>query len=340
MKIVVASIEAWRHPRAIKIARTLKGLGFDVELWAASKPNISNRYLRAVIRYAKAIFSVAFKGADLYWIENVPDIIYILLPLFRKKYIYDRRSPWALQVQMEFKNKLFYWIADATERFVLKHSNLIVCVSKGLAEDIKYLGKKVFILPNYPDETLLSLVNRDMRKELGVPSDRKVVIFVGKLSKIEGAPLLRDVAENLPIKNPALWILRDAPSRNIVQKLVRDYPEHVKWFGWVDHKEVPNYLAAADIGIVPRFGIPEKFKKYYTHEGIHKITEYFLFGLPVVASGIAPSKYYFVAPEDKFGEYVRKAVRGELKLPDPPKLTWQKDCVPIIKQVIKEIVRK
>ena len=340
MKIVVASIEAWRHPRAIKIAKTLKQLGFDVELWAAGKPKIGNRYLRALIRYARAIFSVAFRDADIYWIENVPDVIYILLPLLRRKYIYDRRSPWALQVQMEFKNKLFYWIADITEKLVLEHSNLVVCVSRGLAEDIKSIGKKVFILPNYPDENLLKLVNRDLRAELGVSRDKKIVIFVGKLSKIEGAPLLRDVAEALDGENAELWIVGDGPSRGIVEKLVDDYPEQVKWFGWVDHREVPNYLSAADLGIVPRFGIPGRFKKYYTHEGIHKITEYFLFGLPVIASGIAPSKYYFVAPEDKFGEYVKKAVRGELKLPSPPKLTWQGNCVPIIKQIINEITDK
>ena len=42
MKILVASIEAWKHPRAIKIAKTLKAEGHEVKVWAARTPGIKN----------------------------------------------------------------------------------------------------------------------------------------------------------------------------------------------------------------------------------------------------------------------------------------------------------
>ena len=334
MKILVASIEAWRHPRAIKIAKTLKAEGHEVKVWAARTPKIRNRYLRAIIKYMQAILSISVQDADLFWIENVPDVIYLLLPVLRKKYIYDRRSPWALQVYMEFKNKILFKIADVIERFILKHAKVIVCVSKGLAEDVKAYNKKVFLLPNYPDEKLAHLVSRDVKEELNIPKNKKVVIFVGKISFIEGAPILRDVAEELAGTYSEFWILGDGPSRNIVEELGKTF-DNVRWFGWVEHHEVPNYVASADIGIVPRTGIPKKFRKYYSHEGIHKITEYFLFGTPVIACGIAPSEYYLLVPEEEFGKYVKKAILGEISLPKPPKLTWQKNCIPVIREVIR-----
>ncbi|MGQ4833101.1 MAG: glycosyltransferase [Candidatus Asgardarchaeia archaeon] len=333
MKILVASIEAWRHPRAQKIASTLKNLGHDVEIWAAKTPKIRNRYLRALFKYLQAMVELIAQDADIYWIENVPDIIYVLLPFFRKKYIYDRRSPWALQVYMEFKNKILFKVADVIERFVMKNAKIITCVSRGLAEDLKGYNKKIFILPNYPDEKLKRLVLKDIRKELNVPKERKIVIFVGKISFVEGAPLLKDVAKELENTNAEFWIVGDGPSRKIVEEITKNF-KNVRWFGWIKHQEVPNYIASANIGIVPRTGIPKKFRKYYSYEGIHKITEYFLFGLPVIACGIAHSDYYLLAPEKKFGEYVKKAVLGELHLPNPPELTWQKNCIPIIRDII------
>lgn len=339
MKIVVASFEALKHPRALKLCRTLRNLGYNVYLWYAPTINIKNRYLRAFFRYISSMFSVALTDADLMWIENVPDIVYALVPIVKKNYVYDWRSPWALQVNMEFNNKYLGFIASVFERYLIKRARVIVCVSQGLYQDSLIYRKKVFILPNYPSKQLLSYKYIDFRKQFRVPPDRKIVLYIGKLSSVEGTHLLEDVASKLRGLNAELWIVGDGPARHVIKNIVREYGDLVRWFGWVSHKLIPSFIRAADIGIVPRTGIPDYARKYYSHEGIHKITEFFLFGKPVVACGISPSEYYIVVPEAKFGEYVRMAVEGKIKLIEPPMLTWEEHCVPIIKNIMDFLVR-
>lgn len=337
MKYVVASIEAYRHVRALKIAKTLKELGHEVEIWAAPAVKVKNRYIRAILKYLLGIFSIATRKADVFWIENVPDVIYIMLGLLGKNYIYDRRSPWAIHVYMEFRNKLLFRIADIIERFVMKRAKAIVCVSKGLADDIVEYKKKIYILPNYPDKALKRKVTEDLRQKFNVPKSKKIIIFLAKISITEGAHLLPDVAKAISNENAELWILGDGPANHIVKDLVKKYPKTVKWFGWVEHEKVPNFIAASDFGIVPRSGIPKCVRKYYSHEGIHKISEYLLFGKPVIACGIAPSKYYLLTSEEQFGQYVKKVVRGEISPPPASELTWQEDSIPVIKQIINDL---
>ncbi len=339
MKIVVASMEAWKHPRAVKIAKTLVKKGHNVRLWAAPQVKIRNRLLRAVIRYLVSMFSIAICKADLFWIENIPDIIYIPLILLRKKYIYDRRSPWALEVYTETNNRVYYKLTEIIERLVMKYASSIICVSKELAKDARKFKKPVYILPNYPDANLLNYVNRNIREEQNILPSKKIVLFIGKLSIVEGANLLPQVAKALHKENAELWIVGDGPENTIVEKIIKKYPKTVKWFGWVQYKEIPNYLAASDIGIVPRNPVPNPYRRYYTYEGIQKIAEYFLFGKPVIASGIAPSKYYLVVDPHKLGEITAKVVRGEIELPNPPKLTWEKYCEPVIEKALEDLLK-
>ena len=332
--VAILSYEAWRHPRAIKIARTLAKHGYKIKMWGARKPiHRGPRIIKALFNYIFTIIEVALLKADFYWVENVPDIIYIPLPILGRKYVYDRRSPWAKQVQLELGLKIANKLIEVIERFMIKHAQHIVVVSTSMKAEFNY-QHPVTILPNYTEKSFIRPPTKDIRAELGIPATRKIFIYVGKLSKIEGTDLLIPIAKAIVGLNAELWIVGDGPARSIAEKLAKKFSNNVKWFGWVERAKIPDYILAADYGIVPRHKTP--FSIFYSYEGVHKIGEYFAYGKPVIASGIAPSKYYLVVNPEKLPETIAKVAKGELEPPKLPRnFIWEKQCEHKVIEVIR-----
>ncbi len=304
--VAVLSYQFHRHWRAKKIARTLVRQNIKVKAWGSRKPfKKGSRLLRGLLNYLLAIFEVLSIKADVYWIENVPDIIYLPIPLLGRRYVYDRRSPWSEQLALELPfSKILYRVLKAIELYLASRACVIATASTGMAKELATIGKPIVVIPNYPERSFLRPPRRDIRKELGIPSTRKIVLFVGTLSKIEGVDLLPLVLEGIKDLDAELWILGDGPLRNLVKKLEKNNPKKVRWFGWVPHSEVPDYIHAADLCVVPRHKM--RVSIFYSHEGIHKITEYIIYGKPVIASGIAPSPYYIVVEPDSLDSAVRE----------------------------------
>ncbi len=215
-RIFVLSLEIWRHPRSIKIAKTLVRSGYKVKLWGIRKRfNKGPRLIRALLNYALALVEIAIIKADLYWVENVPDIIYIPLAIFRRKYVYDRRSPWYYSVKREIGGSFLPLIAKIFETVLMSKASYIVCASTSLAMEVEGLGKPVEVIPNYPEKKFSEYATRDVRKELGIPSQRKVLLYVGKLSRTEGVDILVDVAGAIKDLDAELWIVGDGPLRTV-----------------------------------------------------------------------------------------------------------------------------
>lgn len=338
-KIAVLSYHIWRHPRSIKIARTLVRQGYAVKLWGARSIQRRVKLVSSMLEYLLAMLDVATLKADLYWVENIPDIVYLPLALLGRRFIYDRRSPWAKEAAASYRlPQPLLKFMEVIEMFMVKKSSYFTAVSTGLVKEFEHVARHAAVIPNYPERAFVRPVATDVRRELGVPPERKVLIYVGKLSRVEGTDLLPQIAEGIAGLNAELWIVGDGPARGIVKEMVTAHPSVVRWFGWVPYEEVPKYIAASDIGLVPRH--KTGFKAYYSHEGIHKISEYFAYRKPVIASGIAPSPYYVVVDPGELGEVVAKAVRGEIRLPEPPKLYWEEHCASKVLNIIKELLNR
>ena len=336
--IAVLSYHVWLHPRSIKIAKTLMKHGYNIKLWGARSIQRRIKLISSLLEYLLAMLDVAPLKADLYWVENVPDIVYLPLAILGKRFIYDRRSPWAKQAAMSYRlPRLLLKFMEAIEMTLIKKSSYFVAVSTGLAKEFEHLAKRVAVIPNYPEKSFIKPVSSNIKHELGVPPERKILIYVGKLSKVEGTDLLPSVVESIAGLNAELWIVGDGPARNIVKKMKTTYSNVVRWFGWVPYKDVPKYIAASDIGLVPRHKTP--FRICYNHEGIQKITEYFAYGKPVIASGIMPSPYYLVVEPEEIGEAVAKAIKGEIKLPRPPKLYWEDFSESRVLEIVRKLLK-
>lgn len=345
--VIVVSYKAWRHPRALKIYKSLRLKGVKAGLWSPRQPFTRGpRIIRGLLNYLLALIEVSLLNAQLVWVENVPDIVYVPLAVLRRRYVYDRRSPWAKQLEVEFPRlariPFVLNIVELVERFLAKKSEAVVVVSRAMAHEFDYKGqgKRIYVLPNYPEKKFALNRPLPVREKLGVPRDTLVFGFVGRLSRMEGADLLVKIAPVICRSGKAeLWIIGDGPLGMSIRKIESKY-KCVRWFGWVEHSQIPSFLRSFDFGLVPRH--KHKYSIFYTHEGVHKVSEYLVHGIKVIASGMGPSRYYINVDEDELPQVIDRIIKGEEKitwssLSNGAKLTWESHCEKVVNRIARDL---
>jgi len=292
----------------------------------------SERIISAIVSYPLYILQILFTRADVFWVTTSPDIFVLPIILKRQPYILEYRSPWEMEARIEFTKLGF--LAAFFSRLALKHSRAVTLTTSMFIKDVQKFGKKLFVMPNYPQrQNFKSDVLADVfRAARGVKSDAKIVLFVGKLSTVEGFDILPNVVEKLLKLNERIvfWIVGDGELHSLAEDLQRRFLGRVRFFGWQPYKEIPNFINSADVCIVPRY--KTVFSKYSNEEGIQKISEYMLFEKPIVACGIAPSKEYLLVEPEGMVDGILLAAEG--KVPKPTPRTWEDDCEGKVSEVL------
>ena len=146
-----------------------------------------------------------------------------------------------------------------------------------------------------------------IRERYGLVGE-KVVIYVGELSEWHGADILIDVAEKiedvkfLMIGKNLELLCEEVKKRGIAEKFL--------FTGFVEHKEVPKFISAADVAVAP-YTKTDKMKIF--HFSPIKIFEYMACERPVVASDIEivrdvieRHKCGLLARQDDVDDFVQK----------------------------------
>jgi glycosyltransferase involved in cell wall biosynthesis len=152
------------------------------------------------------------------------------------------------------------FLARAVDRTVFRRAKVIVVVSAHLKRRICAMGispAKILVLPNAVDASLLERpVDREgVRARLGL-ADAIVVGFVGWFVAWHRLDLLvaqfAAAAEEHP--GARLLLVGDGPLRCALaaQAKALGIVERVLFTGAVPHAEIPDYLAATDISVVPQ----------------------------------------------------------------------------------------
>lgn len=85
--------------------------------------------------------------------------------------------------------------------------------------------------------------------------DEEILLYVGRLAKEKGLPVLIRAFSELLRCRPCccLWLVGRGPDEDNLRKLARDLGvyERVRFVGLVPHDQVPLYLAAADLFLFP-----------------------------------------------------------------------------------------
>lgn len=329
LHVVYVALDPLKYPRIRKIAYSLKkceGVDFNVMLPKfrfVYRGGKVGRLFFAFLNYFAVLLQIFFVRADFCWVANCPDILVFPLVLRRKRYILEYRSLWAIEVEHEFGKGPWVRFAFFFERFALKHAWLITLTTSRLLSRVMGFKKPIFVIPNYPLKNFgkVTVSKEEFRRRCGCSGKDKVVLFVGKLTQVEGADLLPKIISDVLRKanDAVFWVVGDGPFYELLKKFAENFPRQVKLFGWQPHDSISNFINASDVCIAPRHS--SYFSVFYNEEGVSKLSEYMFFEKPIVACGVAESSEYLLVGEDKMAEGILRALRGEVS--KSGRRTWE-----------------
>ena len=296
MKILLLANQPESTTRLKLFGETLAELGYNIVV-----PAFGTRNWIAIARASRNL--VAKERPDIVHIFNVPDIIYRDIPSLKGSLfthlIYDYRSPWGIEYQMNF-GRVGKIAAEHYEEKLARNADLITTVNTPLRVKVQeYLPepREVHVIPNYPKQNFLSLNEWN-----ALPNDsRKPVLFVGRVCKQEGIGNFIKAAREIPEHD--FWIVGDGPFSWYY--LIR-HPANLTFFGWQAHAAVAGFIRRAGICLIPRE--ENALTPYSNDKSIWKLNEYLNIGKIVIASGISKEeerKNLILVPADSLAESIR-----------------------------------
>ncbi|OGD46511.1 hypothetical protein A3K79_01510 [Candidatus Bathyarchaeota archaeon RBG_13_46_16b] len=142
---------------------------------------------------------------------------------------------------------------------------------------------------------------KDLRKKLSILENRRIAVYVGSFSKLQGTDILIRSIPHVLKSNPDVtfllvggkWNARYYESmKKLAQKL--NIRKHVVFIPSADYyRELPIYLSLADVALAPKMHSPQSHGK---------LPVYMAFGLPTVVFDIPINKLFL----DGLGIFVNK----------------------------------
>lgn len=194
----------------------------------------------------------------------------------------------------------------ANLRLMLPRAERVVAVSRPLAEAVAGLGvarERIAVVPNGLDGELFRPRERlAARQELGVASDGKLLLYVGRLEQAKGLFDLLAAFRLLAPRRPEarLVLVGDGAARGEVEREAALLDGRVTLTGTLSPSEVARWIAAADLVTLPSWaeGMP------------NAVLEALASGRPVVATRVGG-----------LPEVITSPTLGQLVPPrDPPAL--------------------
>ncbi|MCI0406572.1 MAG: glycosyltransferase family 4 protein [candidate division Zixibacteria bacterium] len=169
------------------------------------------------------------------------------------------------------------------ERISLLRADKIFCVSdEGVAYYRRLLGAgggKVSLIENGVDFELFAPQNPvRCRKQFGLPADKKILLFVGRLEKVKDPELLLETFREVRASRPdvVLVLAGDGREREALMTRHADLKNDLFFLGAVPHARLPELFSAADCLLLTSHfeGMPRA------------VLEALATGLPVVSTAV------------------------------------------------------
>ena len=213
----------------------------------------------------------------------------------RAREIFYTRNEYLLPVLLLFSDKV-YWEAHNLPKNKLTYLKYwkkcagIVAISQGLKVELMKMGiaeEKVIVAHDGVDlaNFQFPISNFQYRGELGLPVDKKIVMYAGHLYEWKGASTLLQVAKSLQATTNNLLFVFVGGTEHDVKKFKEQAArvENVMILGHKSQSEIPKYLAAADVLVLPNSA---KFKISQLYTSPLKLFEYMASSRPIVASDL------------------------------------------------------
>jgi glycosyltransferase involved in cell wall biosynthesis len=185
------------------------------------------------------------------------------------------------------------YLAKLVERYTFKHIDQILVVVEEAGEVVTQGGgaaDKITLVGNTPDpKGLGGATGAELDETLQTIRNHYSAIYTGGIQLGRGLQVVFDAIPEIVRHIPdfKFVVVGDGYASDTLKRMMREkgIEQHVAWVGWVKHTELPRYLNACRVGIVP----------HYTSDHVNttipnKIFDYMGSGLPVLASDAKPMK--------------------------------------------------
>lgn len=201
--------------------------------------------------------------------------------------VHARESRWVLRILGE----------RAKAIVAITHSLGALCSSVGVSKD------KIIVAHDGVDleQFSLSISKEDARQKLGLPLDKKLVVYTGHLYAHKGADMLAEAATSFA---PDVLAVIVGGTETDLKRFRTAYGDvkNLLIVGQRPHTDIPYYLKAADVLVLSNSATSEASRLYTSPM---KLFEYMASGVPIVASDLPSlreildeSLAYFFTPDD------------------------------------------
>lgn len=170
--------------------------------------------------------------------------------------------------------------------FVARHARCVVVISHGLKVAYGKAGvksEKIRVAPDAVDEHLFATApaRTEARAMLGFAADARIALYAGHLYERKGAGVL---AASAALQPETQFIFIGGAGPELAQfKQKWGSVANIRILGHVPHEQVPQYLRAADVLVLPNSGNNADSARYTSPM---KLFEYMASGTPIVASDV------------------------------------------------------
>lgn len=279
------TIESW-----VKKRRTSSSKSFRQAAYKAAYKLLMryHRQLCFLDFYMRASRVVANRPADVYHAHdfNTLPIAYLLARRHGAKLVYDSHEYYLERNLANPYSRLGKFYRRLLEGFFVRRADLAITVNTTISNEISklYGVSPLKVIMNTPSlaPKLNGRVYMTLREEFGIPSDMRLLIYVGAITFNRG---LHQLIESLTILDDCELIFMGHGTQPFKQRLQdhaveKGVADRFHFFGPVPSDMVTAYAAGADIGVAP---IENVCLSYYFCSP-NKVFEYILAGLPVIAS--------------------------------------------------------
>lgn len=328
-------------PLILKTCEGFVKLGFTVELWT---PKRRNEGFENIDAFEKHKITTRFPIRQLFssdYIHELGSVGFLLMvTVFNVSAFFAlRRRPGSIVYAHDLRDVIvpcmlgypvFVEIHDFFEsrvgflnRFVLRRvAGLIVTNSikqRRLSEAYGVPASKMIWQPNAVDVDMFSrtIPMKDARQELGLPHEKKIVLYAGHLFSWKGVHTLAEAAEFLPDNAIIYFVGGTVEDRESLQRFVRERGlARIEFVAHQEHAKMPLFLQAADVVVLPNTA-REAASKYETSPV--KLFEYLASGRPIVVSDlpsireiVTEKEVFFAQPDDPkdFARVIESVLHG------------------------------
>ncbi|MBU2579480.1 glycosyltransferase [Candidatus Parcubacteria bacterium] len=245
----------------------------------------------------KKIFSLDFIFLNIpkifFWVQSLSfSISAFFYLLFKKTDIIYSRDSFLLYLISFFKKNLILELHYLPKHLflhkrVFKKAKAVIVITKQLKKSLIEKGiseNKILVAPDGVDigKFDIDILKDEARKKLNLPQNKKIVLYSGHLYKWKGAQILANASKFLEKDTIVVFVGGTKEDEERFRDKNKNL-NNILILGHRPYSEIPYYLKAADVLVLPNSG-KEEISKSWTSP--MKMFEYMASQRPIVASDL------------------------------------------------------